>query len=159
MKMKVKKRFVILMVFVTILLGIALVVVSLSSYRLRLDRETAVAAAKHDGTALLSAIAGMPAGSTGFVEVEIGPLAPDLTNVDEAWIIWRQTYSAESGLSAAVDWHRKRLPEADWILKAETPDKAIFEKGEWTVTLSFLTNSDSRQIHREVKWTRDPAVL
>jgi hypothetical protein len=157
--MKNRRFLPVLLVGGTIALGIAIIIVSLSANRHRWDRETALAAAKYDGAAILALLDGEPAPALGVPEMESGPLAPDLSNAEEAWVAWRQTFSAANGLAAAVAWHRERLPAADWTLSEENPDKATFRKGEWAITLETVPRSEPPGFRREVKWTRDPAVL
>ncbi len=157
--MKHRSLVAILLVSGTIVLGIAVILISLFANRQRWDRETALAAAKHDGATILALFDGEPSPSLGFPEMESGPLAPDLSQAEEAWISWRQNFSGESGLPAAIRWHRTRLPAAEWELTEESPDKATFRKGEWTVTLQLLSTPPPVRLHRELRWTRDPDIL
>jgi len=157
--MKWKKRLLVLLVAAGILYGVVVILVSLLANQKRFDRETAFAAARHDGEALLATFGGSPFEALDYVETETGPLAPDLARADEAWVVWKQLFSAAAGLPAAVAWHRERLPEKDWTLTEEGPDKATFRKTEWTVTLERLPQADPPRFVREVKWNRDPGIL
>lgn len=157
--MKNRRFFLVLLVSGTIAFGIAVIVVSLFANRQKWDRETALAAAKYDGAAILALLEGEPAPRIGLPEMESGPLAPDLSNAEEAWVSWRQTFSGEKGLAAAVAWHRERLPSQEWTFSDADPDKPTFRRGEWTLTLAAVPGTDPPQLRRELKWTRDPDVL
>ncbi len=157
--MKRKKRILALLVAAGIVYGIAVILVSLLANQKRWDRETAFSAAQYDGKALLAAFGDSPFEALDYPQMESGPLAPDLSQADEAWVVWKQVFSAEVGLPAAVAWHRERLPETDWTLTEEGPDKATFRKAEWTVTLERVPQADPPRFVREVRWTRDPAIL
>jgi len=89
-----------------------------------------VAAAKYDGEVLIKQLADLPATSTTFREVEIGPLAPALRNVREAWITWEESISTEPSFPGLVDSYRQRLGMTGWV-KVESSDLATspFGKG------------------------------
>lgn len=157
--MKKRTFLLVLLVSGSIAFGIAVILVSLFSNRLKWDRETALAAAKYDGAAILALFEGEPAPPIGLPEMESGPLAPDLSNAEEAWVSWRQTFSGEKGLAAAVAWHRERLPSQEWTFSDADPDKPTFRRGEWTLALAVVAGTDPPQLRRELKWTRDPNVL
>jgi hypothetical protein len=157
--MKSRKRFLILLVGGSIAFGLAVILVSLLANQKRWDRETAFAAANYDGEALLATLAGPPVEALDYPEVERGPLAPDLSNADQAWVIWTQAFSAKDGLPAFVAWHRGKLPADEWTLTEENPDKATFTKGEWTLILVHDPQADPPCLHREIRWTRDPSIL
>lgn len=157
--MKHRKRLLILLVGGSLLFGIAIILVSLLANQKRWDRETAFAAASYDGEALLATLAGPPVEALDYPEVERGPLAPDLSNADQAWVVWKQDFAAKDGLPAFVAWHRGKLPADEWILTEENPDKATFRKGEWTLSLTHDPRSDPPRLRREIKWTRDPSIL
>lgn len=158
--MKVSKQSLLtLLVGGSIALGIAIIVVSLFANQRHWDRDTAVAAAKYDGTALLARIEGAPATAVDYPEVEDGPLTPDLRNVQEAWVAWRQHFTSDESFPAIVAWHRTRLPESEWPME-ENPDKTTFRKGEWTLTLEASPDEAPKLRYRRIlQWTRDSTVL
>lgn len=156
--MKSKKScFLTALVGGTILLGIAIIIVSLFANRQHWDRDTAFAAAKYDAAAILSVIDQAPATAVDYPEVEEGPLMPDLRNVQEAWVAWRQTFDTDGKFEAIVAWHREQL-SADWILESG-PDKATFQRGEWTLSLEAEPGGSKTRYRRVLQWTRDPEVL
>lgn len=146
----------VLLVGGTILIGLALIIVSLFSNRIRWDCETAVAAANFDGETLIKQLADLPATSTSFREVESGPLAPDLSNVREAWITWEETFSSKASFSDLTSLYRRRLGTLEWAT-TETTDRnlASFTKGEWTLTLTLLpgdATAETTSFQRLIKW-------
>lgn len=157
--MKNRKRVLILLVGGSLLLGLAVTLAGLLANQKRWDRETAFATANYDGEALLATLAGSPAEALDYPEVERGPLDPDLSNADEAWVVWTQDFAAKDGLPALIAWHRGKLPSDEWILTEEHPDKATFRKGEWTLSLIHDPRSDPPRLRREIRWTRDPSIL
>lgn len=157
--MKSRKKILLTsMVVGTIVLGLAIIIVSLFANRQHWDRNTAFAAARYDGAAHLARIEGAPATAVDYPEVEEGPLAPDLRNVEEAWLAWRQNFSSGESFASIVAWHRARLPSGEWSLE-ENPDKATFRKGEWTLTLEPASGGENLRYRRVLQWTRDPSVL
>lgn len=149
-------KFPVLLVGGTILLGLALIIISLYSNRIRWDRETALAAANYDGETLIKQLADLPATSTSFREVESGPLEPDLSNAREAWITWKESFSSQISFSDLTASYRRTLGTLDWTT-TETTQKnvASFRKGEWTLTLTLLAGDATAgtiRIHRLIEW-------
>ncbi|MCB1204653.1 MAG: hypothetical protein KDN18_10370 [Verrucomicrobiae bacterium] len=157
--MKRKKRFLILLVAGTIVVGLVVILVSLVANGKRWDRETALSVAQHDGQSLLSKLSGSPFEAIDYPQMESGPLAPDLSNADEAWIVWKQDFSAGSEFPSVIAWYRERLPAGEWNESGESPDKTSFRNGEWTVTLESIPQSAPSRFSREIKWTRNPEIL
>lgn len=151
------KPFLILLVAGTIAFGVGIIIVSLFANRQHWDRDTAFAAARYDAVAILALIDEAPATAVDYPEMEEGPIAPDLREVQEAWVAWRQLFESGDGFAAAVAWHRAKLPEG-WVVE-EMPDKAVFRKGEWTLTLNARPGSSTPRYQRVLQWTRDPDVL
>lgn len=157
--MKRKGRLLVVLVTGSLVFGLVIILVSLLTNRKQWDRETALSVARHDGQALLSRFTESPFEALDYLQMESGPLAPDLRNADEAWVVWKQVFSADSGIPSAIAWYRERLPGEEWIQSGDTPDKATFRKGEWTVVLEAVPGAAPPRFVREVRWTRDPDIL
>ncbi len=146
----------VLLVSTTIALGIAIILVSLHSNRLRMERETALAAAKYDGDALLKQLDEMPAASLDFLELDFGPHHPDLRQAREAWATWRQTFSSAVTFAKIVEWHRARLEPLGWVVDGgDDSDEAVFIKEDWSLTLIRLPDGGtptSNQFQRQIRW-------
>ncbi len=149
--------FPVLLVAGGLAFGIGIIIVSLFANRQHWDRNTAFSAAKYDATAIFERLNEAPASAVDYPEMEEGPLAPDLREVQEAWITWRQTYESDEGFTAIVAWHHAKL-SPEWSLD-EMPDKATFRKGEWSLTLEAMPGASKPRYRRILQWTRDPEVL
>lgn len=141
----------------SIAFGIGIIVVSLFARRQHWDRETAFSAAKYDAAAIFSVIEKAPASAIDYPEMEEGPLAPDLRQVEEAWVAWRQEFKTNESFAAIIAWHREKL-SGDWKLE-EKPDIATFRRGEWALTLEALPGGPDSRYRRVLQWTRDPEIL
>lgn len=157
--MKRKRRLLVALVAGSLVFGLVIILASLLANRKRWDRETALSVARHDGQALLSRFDGSPFEALDYLQMESGPLAPDLRNADEAWIVWKQVFSAGSGIAPVIDWYRERLPGEEWIQSGDTPDNTTFRNGEWIVVLEAVPDTAPPRFIREVRWTRDPGLL
>ena len=149
------KRLPVILVGGTIVLGLGLIIISLYSNRITWDRKTAVSAAKYDGEALIKQLADLPATSIEFREVDSGPLAPDLSNVREAWVTWKESFSAGADFPDTVNAYLTRLTSLGWEkLESTDPSIARFGKGEWLVTLTLLSDPGATPIRfsRLIEW-------
>lgn len=153
------KLLPLLAVAIVLSLAIGLIAASLFANRLRWERETALAAAKHDGAAILADLAGAPATAAGIPEMERGPLRSDLANGREAWIVWRQDFVADGEFTAVVDWHLGKLRPLGWIAETEDPDKTIFQKENWRLSLHRPTDGRPVRFQRELVWKTDGTTL
>lgn len=151
------KPFLILLVAGTIAFSIGIIIVSLFANRQHWDRDTAFAAARYDAVAILALIDEAPARAVDYPEMEEGPIAPDLREVGEAWVAWRQLFESGDGFASIVAWHRANLP-AEWVVE-ERPDEAVFRRGEWSLMLKARPDSPTPRYQRILQWTRDPDVL
>lgn len=146
----------VLLVSAAIVLGIAIILVSLHSNRLRMERETALAAAKYDGESLLSQFREAPASSIDFLEMDSGPDHPDLRDADQAWTTWKQSFSTTDSFAAIVEWYRSRLLPLGWKMSgSEDPGKADFVKDNWTFTLLLHLKGNEPspvQFQRVLSW-------
>ncbi|MEQ1839373.1 MAG: hypothetical protein ABL994_03095 [Verrucomicrobiales bacterium] len=152
--MRLNPRFIpVLLVSATLILGAAIIVLSLHANRLRIDRETVLASAKYDGEILLSQLREMPAASIDFLEMDSGPDHPDLREANQAWTTWTQSFSTTAGFSEIIDWHRTRLEPLGWVAgEAENPDRITFTKGEWSLTLVSLSDTNPASFRRQIHW-------
>jgi hypothetical protein len=149
-------KFPVYLVGGAILIGIAIIIVSLFSNHIRWDRETLVSAAKYDGENLIKQLADLPATSTSFREVEEGPLAPDLSNAREAWITWKESFASQVSFPDLTASYRSRLGTLEWVA-TESADRNVarFSKGEWTLTLTLLPGDGTlgaTRVHRLIEW-------
>lgn len=143
----------VLLVSATLILGTAIIVLSLHANRLRLDRETALAGAKYDGEILLSQLQEAPATSIDFLEVDSGPDHPDLREANQAWTTWTQSFSTTSGFPEIIAWHRTRLEPLGWVVDATgKTGTASFTKGDWSLTLTSLPDTTPPSFRRQIHW-------
>ncbi len=142
-----------ILVAATLVLGIVVIVLSVYSNRLRLERETVLAAAKYDGEALIALLKEMPATSIDFLEMDSGPDDPDLREANQAWTTWTQSFSTTAGFSEIIALHRTRLEPLGWVAgEAENPDRTTFTKGEWSLTLVSLSDTNPASFRRQIHW-------
>lgn len=143
----------VLLVSATLILGAVIIVLSLHANRLRLERETVLAAAKYDGEILLSQLREMPATSIDFLEMDSGPDHPDLREADQAWTTWSQSFSTTEGFSGIISWHRTRLEPLGWVFNGtEKSGTASFTKGDWSLTLLAIPETTPPSFRRQIHW-------
>ena len=151
-----KSKHPVILIGGALLLGMILILLSLFSNRVRWDRETAVSAAKYDGEALIKQLSVLPAVSISFREVESGPLAPDLSNVREAWIAWKETFSSQTSFPDLASSYRQNLGKLGWTtIESTDRNVASFQNGEWTLTLTLLSMDAKAQpirFRRLIEW-------